>query len=203
MAIVLKLDEYRRSLDVDFLCASVDGYRELHCAATERGLSAFFGSMKALRDLRIDPYGLRTILEFEGLQIKFEIIRKGLVALGGVMDAELGVPTLEFEDMVTEKLLANADRCQDRSVAYRDAFDLGMMIEHFCALPSELIEKAKADYGSDVEQKLGWITDRLEDDAERRAAADALEMEDATASLAVSALRREIARLSLKPEIHS
>jgi hypothetical protein len=101
---------------------------------------------------------------------------------------------------VTEKLLANADRCQDRSVAYRDAFDLGMMIEHFGALPSEAIEKAKAAYGSDVEHKLVWVTDRLEDDAERQAAADALEMESATASLAVSAFRRET---SLKPEIRS
>ncbi len=68
------------------------------------------------------------------------------------MDAELGVLTLGLEDMFTEKLLANADRCQDRSVAYRDAFDLGMMIEHSGRLPHNAIEKAKAAYGSDVEQ---------------------------------------------------
>jgi hypothetical protein len=37
-AIVMKLGEYRRSLDVDFLCADADGYRELRTRATERGV---------------------------------------------------------------------------------------------------------------------------------------------------------------------
>ncbi|MGK6315362.1 nucleotidyl transferase AbiEii/AbiGii toxin family protein [Neorhizobium sp. DT-125] len=50
-AIVLKFGEYRHSLDIDFLCASAAGYRELRTAATERGLAAFFPeTVKGLRD---------------------------------------------------------------------------------------------------------------------------------------------------------
>ena len=52
--------------------------------------------------------------------------------------------------------------------------------------------------------KLVWVADRLGDEAERQAVADTLEMEPSSASLAVAALRREIARrLSLKSESRS
>lgn len=201
-AIVLKFGEYRRSLDVDFLCASADGYRELRTAATERGLAAFFPrSVKPLRDFRIDQYGLRTILEFKGQQIKFEIIREGRITLNGGLDADLGVAILSPEDMFTEKLLANADRCQDRSVAYRDAFDLGMLIEHFRVLSSDAVDKAALAYGTDIERKLAWVVNRLQDEAERDAAADTLTMERDTAAQAISTLRREVKRLWPRLEV--
>ncbi|WP_036241220.1 nucleotidyl transferase AbiEii/AbiGii toxin family protein, partial [Mesorhizobium sp. STM 4661] len=75
-AIVMKLGEYRRSLDVDFLCADADGYRELRTRATERGVRAFFPeAVEAVRDFQIDQYGLRTVLRLKGQLIKFEIIR--------------------------------------------------------------------------------------------------------------------------------
>ncbi|WP_246505868.1 hypothetical protein [Mesorhizobium silamurunense] len=41
-AIVMKLGEYRRSLDLDFLCADADGYRELRTRASELGVGGFF-----------------------------------------------------------------------------------------------------------------------------------------------------------------
>ncbi len=41
-AIVLQNQEYRRSLDVDFLCADVAGYRELRGRATDRALRGCF-----------------------------------------------------------------------------------------------------------------------------------------------------------------
>lgn len=199
-AIVLKLGEYRRSLDVDFLCSSTQGYRELRSAATERGLRAFFPEpVKALRDFRIDQYGLRTILEYRAQQIRFEIVREGRVDLDGVRDADLGVPVLSTVDMITEKLLANADRCQDRSVAYRDAFDLGMLIERHGPFPAQAIDKAEMAYGADIQRKLAWVVDRLQDDGERDMAADALSMRRDIASRAISLLRDEVARLSPPP----
>ncbi|MCC2608915.1 nucleotidyl transferase AbiEii/AbiGii toxin family protein [Neorhizobium petrolearium] len=195
-AIVLKLGEYRRSLDVDFLCSSIQGYRELRSAAAERGLRAFFPEpVKALRDFRIDQYGVRTMLEFKGQQIRFEIVREGRVDLDGVRDADLGVPILSTADMVTEKLLANADRCQDRSVAYRDAFDLGMLMERHGPFPAQAVDKARMAYGTDIQRKLAWVVDRLQDDGERDMAADVLTMQRDIASRAISFLRDEVARL--------
>ncbi|CDN46915.1 nucleotidyl transferase AbiEii/AbiGii toxin family protein [Neorhizobium galegae] len=203
-AIVLKLGEYRRSLDVDFLCASSDGYRELRSAATERGLKAFFPeSIKAVRDFRIDQYGLRTVFEFREQLIKFEIIREGRIALNGRMDADLLVPALLPEDMFAEKLLANADRGQDRSVAYRDAFDLGVLVEHFGAIPGAAVEKATAAYGADIGRKLAWVVNRLQDAEERNAAAHSLMMRPDRALRAICELRRETVRLWPELEVRS
>ena len=36
--IILELDEYRESLDVDFLCANQDGYRELRNQVSNQSL---------------------------------------------------------------------------------------------------------------------------------------------------------------------
>src|SRR4051794_10981970 len=66
-AIVLKLGEYRRSADVDFLCADQAGYRELRQAAQRRGVAAFFsGDVTALREIRTDQYGIRAALVLKG-----------------------------------------------------------------------------------------------------------------------------------------
>lgn len=47
-AIVLKLGEYRQSMDIDFLCSDVDGYRRLRMAAMGEGVRALFTSMATL-----------------------------------------------------------------------------------------------------------------------------------------------------------
>nr|WP_281405533.1 hypothetical protein [Mesorhizobium sp. B2-6-1] len=63
----MKFGEYRRSLDVDFLCADADGYRELRTHAVQRGIRAFFPEpVEAVRDFQIDQYGLRTIVRLQG-----------------------------------------------------------------------------------------------------------------------------------------
>ncbi|MEK1933203.1 MAG: hypothetical protein AAAC47_26190, partial [Pararhizobium sp.] len=49
------------------------------------------------------------------------------------LDDELGVPTLLPADMFAEKLLANADRCVDPSVNYRDALDIGQRLWQYSA----------------------------------------------------------------------
>ncbi|UWM82661.1 nucleotidyl transferase AbiEii/AbiGii toxin family protein [Rhizobium sp. SRDI969] len=125
-AIVIHLDEYRLSLDVHFLGADGEGYRALRMAAVESGVGAFFGRPVAgLRDFRTDQYGIRTVLTLDAQPIRFEIVREARIALEGTVDPRLSVPMLSLPDMFAEKLLANADRCQDRAVAYRDAIDLG------------------------------------------------------------------------------
>lgn len=54
-ATVLMHGEYRLSLDVDFLCADVDGYRELRSAITENGAKAIFGpDVETVREFMAD-----------------------------------------------------------------------------------------------------------------------------------------------------
>ncbi|PCK85593.1 hypothetical protein CPT32_18035 [Rhizobium sophoriradicis] len=195
-AIVMHLDEYRLSLDVDFLCADGEGYRVLRTAAVENGVRAFFGEpVTTLRDFRTDQYGLRTVLTLEGQPIRFEIVREARIALEGTFDSRLNVPTLSLPDTFAEKLLANADRCQDRAVAYRDAIDLGMLLTRYVEIPAVAVEKATEAYGQDIQRKIGWVLTRLQDEKELKHAASVLQMDGDLAVQAVTALRGEAQRL--------
>lgn len=69
----------------------------------------------------------------------------------GAIDPVLGVPTLSREDMYAEKLLANADRFGDVSVASRDAIDLAMLIEHWGAVPDQAWAKARRAYCQSID----------------------------------------------------
>lgn len=195
-AIVMTLGEYRRSLDVDFLCSETEGYRILRSLAVEEGVRGFFAApVEALREVRVDQYGLRTFITLDDQTIRFEIVRESRITLEGVLDQALGVPILVPRDMMAEKLLANADRCQDRAVAYRDAIDLGMLISHHGEIPRETVAKVEAAYGADIAHKAAWVINKLHDGAERQHAIDALQMQQEDAVRAISALRRDVIRL--------
>jgi hypothetical protein len=195
-AIVLKYGEYRISLDVDFLCSDANGYRELRNAAVRFGNEAFFPPpIEPLREFQTDQYGLRTALRFNGQPIKFEIVREGRIDLSGAFDDDLGLPTLSTVDMFAEKLLANSDRCQDRAVAYRDAFDLGMLILNHSSVPDEALAKAEAAYGADIGRKVQWVTEKLADETEIARSAEGLHMDVGLAIAAIDALRGERTRL--------
>ncbi|RRI05877.1 hypothetical protein EH240_04885 [Mesorhizobium tamadayense] len=195
-AIVMKLGEYRRSLDVDFLCADADGYRELRTRASERGVAAFFPApVEAIRDFQIDQYGLRTVVRIKGQPIRFEVVREGRIQLRGHLDEDLKVPALVLPDMFAEKLLANADRCQDRATAYRDAFDLGMLVKTYGQIPTEALDKAQTAYGPDIRRKVAWVVGKLRDKGELSYAADVLQMDVRVGVDAISALREEAARI--------
>ena len=194
--IVVKFGEYRRSLDVGFLCADADGYRELRTCAAEHGVKAFFPyPVEAVRDFQIDRYGLRTVVRLKGQTIRFEIIREGRSKLQGHFDHDLNVSTLVSADMFAEKLLANADRCQDRATAYRDAIDLGMLIGAYGEIPIEALGKAQTAYGPDIHHKVAWVANKLQDKDELRNAADVLRMDASVAADAISLLREEGARI--------
>ncbi|MBX5195465.1 nucleotidyl transferase AbiEii/AbiGii toxin family protein [Rhizobium sp. NZLR10] len=195
-AIVMLLDEYRLSLDVDFLCADSEGYRVLRTAAVESGVGAFFGEpVTTLRDFRTDQYGVRTVLALDDQPIRFEIVREARIALEGAFDSRLNVSILSLPDLFTEKLLAN--RCQDRAVAYRDAIDLGMLLTRYTEIPAAAVLKATQAYGQDIERKIGWVITRLEDETELRHAASVLQMDGDLAVRAIAALSGEAQRLWL------
>ncbi|MET3613710.1 hypothetical protein ABID16_002039 [Rhizobium aquaticum] len=190
-AIVLTRGEYRRSLDLDFLCADTDGYRDIRNAVFDRGLAALFsGEVRQLRDIRSDAYGVRTLVEFEGLAVKFEIVREARVTLAGALSPDLQVPLLGTNDMFAEKLLANADRCFDRAVAYRDAIDLGRLVEaNGGDMPLAAIEKAEAAYGQDIARKAAGVLNHVKNKSEIAYAAEALDMNARVAEAAIDAFR--------------
>jgi Nucleotidyl transferase AbiEii toxin, Type IV TA system len=152
-AIVMQLGEYRESRDIDFLCSSVAGYRALRNVVFDEGVKGLFKEpVKELRAVRSDQYGVRTVLEVEGIGISFEIVREGRIELLGGEHLDLPVQPLSRADLFAEKLLANADRFNDEAVASRDLIDLAMMVEAWNGIPSEAWGKVKKAYGESAVQ---------------------------------------------------
>lgn len=195
-AIVLTHGEYRRSLDVDFLCSDREGYRALrNLVATSEAARLFPRDVRLVRDVVADTYGVRALLEYQGLLLKLEFIREGRVEVAGTRHPDLGVPILSLSDMVTEKLLANADRCYDRAVAYRDAIDLGHLVRQHGRFPLGAVEKAEAAYGDDIGRKLVGILGHLQQGPELDHAITVLDMDRSVTLAALAALRREVEKL--------
>ena len=196
--IVLDLGEYRLSKDIDFLCADADGYREMRSLVVSRGAAALFeGSVREERAFRSDQYGFRGIIAVQGISLRVEIVRESRIDLAVQSDRALGVPGLVIADRITEKLLTNADRGQDRSTAYRDAVDLGMLALHRGPSPNAALTNAEHAYGGDVALKLGWVLERLANADERRHASAALGMEPRLFEAAARALLGEFRCLRL------
>jgi len=153
-AIVLYLDEYRESVDIDFLCASQEGYRKLRQALWGRsdlaGLLLPKAKLKTLRDVRVDQYGIRTLIGVADVSIKFEIVREARIQLAGEVDDRFGVPVLTRDCMYAEKLLANADRWADKAVLNRDILDLSVMISRWGPIPDGSWAIAERAYGDTV-----------------------------------------------------
>ncbi|MCC6852381.1 MAG: nucleotidyl transferase AbiEii/AbiGii toxin family protein [Rubrivivax sp.] len=165
-AIALRYGEYRESIDIDFLVSRVEGYRQLRQRLTgPDGLRAITRPGHALnqkRAVRADQYGIRTMLQVDGADIKFEIVLEGRIELEapGPDDRQCGVATLTALDMATGKLLANSDRWRDDAVMSRDLIDLAMMAPPK-ALLKRAMAKAQGSYGDSVAADLAGAVEDL------------------------------------------
>ena len=164
--IVLELGEYRESRDVDFLCASREGYRLLRESVAEDSLGPVVARPVALaREVRADQFGIRTWLPAGELRIKFEILREARIDLAGGKVAGLPVTCLDPAHAFAEKFLANADRGLDASTLSRDAVDLAFMIEGWTAAAAATgLAKARGAYGDAVERSLSAAVTKLRED---------------------------------------
>lgn len=149
--ITLHHGEYRWSKDVDFLCAVGPGYRLLRTELMERGTTALFKSFAGLtlpREAKADQYGIRLPLLVDGSQevLKLEIVAESRICLESPeCPAWSPVPVLSLNDRFAEKLLANADRWNDRAVEARDLIDLSVL-RLYDAIPDRAIAKAEEAY---------------------------------------------------------
>lgn len=164
-AISLMLDEYRESVDIDFLCADQDGYRKLREAVFSHGFDDIFrAKVKTLRDIRSDRDGIRAILVADETPVKFEIVRESRIPLAGIDVPGIPVPCLCKEDMFAEKLLANTDRFGDKAAMSRDVIDLLAMEQCWGPIPQAALDKAFAAYGNSVYAALQKAKDQLRND---------------------------------------
>ena len=150
--IVLALDEYRESADVDFLCSSRDGYRDLRATVSDASLGRIAKpGLKLAREVVADRYGIRTFLEVGGEKLKVEIILEGRIGLAGGAANGLPVPALDAASCCAEKFLANSDRWGDESALGRDVIDLAFMAAGWGRGPLRAgLETATDAYGKAV-----------------------------------------------------
>ena len=183
--IVLELDEYRESKDIDFLCADREGYRKLRETVSERSLGRIAqGHVDLAREVRADMYGIRTRLGLDDSALKFEIVRESRITLSDAGIKGIEVPSLSHSSAFAEKFLANADRGLDRSTLSRDAIDLAFMIESWSGDDASSGHAIAVDaYGADVARKLAAVLDLLKDRAYRARCTEGLGVSD-TATLA-------------------
>lgn len=166
-AISLALDEYRESVDIDFLCGAKAGYRELRSLIWGGKIEKLLpsdnsGNVRQARDITSDMYGVRTILDVDGVKIKFEIVSDDRITLSGRMSDLYGVPVLCQDDLFAEKLLANADRYNDTSTMSRDIIDLTMMIHSWGQIPQVAWDKASSAYGDAISKSYDAAIDKIE-----------------------------------------
>lgn len=174
-AIVLQHDEYRESVDMDFMVSDIASYRALRLALQDRETLAHFfglerGPLVALPEVRADQYGIRTSLPLKSQAIKFEIVFEARIAFDqpGPEDHIAGVTRLTEVDLVASKLLANVDRWGDAAVMSRDIIDLAMLRPSSGTWRAAL-QKAEAAYGAAVLDALEKARTRLLEDPQRLA----------------------------------
>jgi hypothetical protein len=165
-AMALRYGEYRESVDIVFLVSKVEGYRHLRQRLTGpdgiRAIARAGHALSQTREVRANQYGIRTLLQVDGADIKFEIVLEGRIDLEapGPDDRQCGVATLTPLDMATSKLLANSDRWRDEAVMSRDLIDLAMMAPPK-ALMKQAMAKAQGAYGDSVAADLARAVEDL------------------------------------------
>jgi hypothetical protein len=158
-AIALLQNEYRESVDIDFLVADIASYRDLRQLLTgPDGIHAITkkGSNLILaREIRADQYGIRTSIESGNTKIKFEIVLEGRISfdIPGPSDVIGDITTLSRLDLMASKLLANSDRWNDQAVFSRDMIDLVMLNPGKEELNNAL-QKAYAAYGESIHRDM-------------------------------------------------
>ena len=168
-AIVLDNDEYRESVDIDFLVSDSRSYRALRELVRDKGLVGLATSeLHTPRPPFIDGYGIRTSVLVAGVQIKFEIINEGRIEFDAPAHGReiCGVRVLTRTDQVASKFLANDDRWADTSTFSRDLIDLGMMRPESAELEAGAAKAVDA-YGRTVGESLAKAVARLRERPQR------------------------------------
>jgi hypothetical protein len=198
-AIVLATNEYRESVDIDFMIASTDGYRLIRELVTDTDINKLANEpIPLVRDVRKERDKISTVIGVgEGERpIKIEFVLEARIPLSAQRLPEIPVAVLSQVDLYAEKLLANSDRWNDASVMYRDAVDLAMMIDQWGAIPQEAIDKASRPYGRALQADFRKVTEFLsENDASLNKALASMGMDPDLAPRITALLQAEVHRI--------
>src|SRR5690606_11832332 len=147
--IALELNEYRESVDIDFLCADPASYKAVRSQVDSQSLGSLVLPDQDLsfpRGVRADRDAVRTFVQWGGVPIKLEFVHFDYYGLRQDKRTHLfPVPFIDQSSCFLTKLLANADRYADANK--KDIFDLSMMAHHWGGIPDDAWAQAEDKYG--------------------------------------------------------
>lgn len=196
-AIALSRGEHRESVDIDFICSSIEGYRGLRERVDVRNPAWLFRApVTQHREPRIDQYGIRLAAGVDAMPVKIEITFEGRIDLDDPLpeDRVCGIWTMGRDDLTATKLMANADRYADDAMASRDLIDLAMLSDDG-ELAAAGVAKARRAYGRSIDEAFARAKALLLEREGRLA----LCMKRMKMTLAEAELRARVARLRLAP----
>lgn len=159
--IALELDEFRESIDIDFLCPNKASYKAVRSIVTNSSLGDLVKTeFQYLREIRADRDGVRTIINHQNTPIKLEFVSFDDYELSyEYQEDAFDVPFLDRQSCFYTKLLANSDR--KLQAPFKDVFDILAMYKSWGPIPSESIRLAENHYGKTV--VLSSLVQALED----------------------------------------
>lgn len=143
--IALELDEFRESVDIDFLCRDSASYRAVRRQVTSHSLGDLVTQdFDYPREIRVDRDAVRCFIRMQDTLIKLEFVAFADYELSKDSHSFFGVPMIDKTSCFITKLLANADRYRD--FPYKDIFDLLMMVSKWDAVPQRAWQVADKIY---------------------------------------------------------
>lgn len=148
--IALELDEYRQSVDIDFLCPNKASYRAVREQVTNNTLGELVKKdFDYIREIRADRDAVRTVIKHQNTAIKLEFVSFDDYDLDYETNlAKFPIPVLDRVSCFYTKLLANADR--KLTEPYKDIFDILAMYKAWGSIPQQAISLAEQHYGLKV-----------------------------------------------------
>jgi len=148
--IALELDEFRESVDIDFLCPNKEAYRAVREQVSNLTLGQLVKQdFHYVREVRADRDAVRTLIKYQNTIIKLEFVSFDNYELGFEYNLDkFPVPFLEQTSCFYTKLLANSDR--KLTEPFKDIFDILAMYRVWGKIPEQAIVCAESHYGQKV-----------------------------------------------------
>ena len=197
--IALEINEFRESVDIDFICIDVIAYREVreqvtNCSLGNLAVEDFYYP----REIRVDRDAVRCFIQLGQTVIKLEIVRFVDYRLQAQESRPFSVPMLDRSSCFITKLLANVDCYRD--MPYKDIFDILAMVDAWGNIPELAWLEAKRIYGKQVVlQGLMTALNKIMADTNKyyEIAINSLNIEPATASYLIEKVCPELRESSL------
>lgn len=151
--IALDLGEFRKSIDIDFLCPNKASYRAVRENVTNVSLGCLVKEdFDYVREISCTRDAVRAMFKFGGAILKLEFVCFDNYEISPEKNDSFPVPYLDRESCFYTKLLANSDRCMAHP--YKDIVDILAMCDQWGGIPKLSITKAESHYGVAVVRDL-------------------------------------------------